>query len=98
MSGTGNLPIVGPIQITVTGNVTNGGVGTVRGGGILGLFVASSTSGTLAFYDSATTTTTLPIVPTFSATAGTWYPLPFGYGQGVYIVVGGTLTAVLGLL
>jgi hypothetical protein len=96
MSGTGNLPIVSPIQVAATGNYT--GTAAVRGGGILGIFVASSTSGTIAVYDSATTTTTVPIVPVFAATGGTWYPLPFGYTQGVYIVVGGTLTAVLGLL
>ena len=98
MSGIGNLPTVGAVQLTVTANLTNGGAATVRGGAILGIFVASSTSGTIAVYDSATTTTGTPIVPVFAAVAGTWYPLPFGYGQGVYIVVGGTLTAVVGLL
>jgi hypothetical protein len=30
-------------------------------------------------------------VNTFSATAATWYPLPFAFGTGLYITVGGTI-------
>lgn len=92
MSGIGNLPVVSPIQVAATANIK------ATGGVMLGVFVSSSTSGTLAFYDSATTTTSTPVVPVFSATAGTWYPLPFGFSSGLYVVVGGTLTATVGLL
>ena len=87
-----NLPIVSPIQVSSTGNIK------ATGGSLLGVFVETTTAGTIAIYDSATTTTTTPIVTTFTPTAATWYPLPFGFSNGCYVVVGGTLTATFGIL
>lgn len=71
---------------------------TSRAGELVGVFVASaSSSPTLAFYDSATTTTTSIIVNTFTPVAGTFYPLPFSFADGCYVVVGGTLDCTVSL-
>ena len=76
-------------QISATGNVSPIGCK------LLGIFVSSSTVGTVTIYDSATTTTTTKVVDTVSLTAGTWLPMPIGFASGVYIVVGGTLSATV---
>lgn len=76
-------------QITATGNVSPIGCK------LLGIFVSSSTVGTVTIYDSATTTTTTKVVDTVTLTAGTWLPMPIGFASGVYIVVGGTLSATV---
>ena len=77
-------------QITATGNVSPIGCK------LLGIFVSSSTLGTVTIYDSATTTTTTKVVDTTVAlTGGTWLPMPIGFASGVYIVVGGTLSATV---
>jgi hypothetical protein len=65
----------------------------------MGFFVNSSTSGTIQFYDSATTTTTMPITGAITPAAGNWYPLPVCYSNGLYAVIGGTalnVTIVIG--
>ena len=73
--------------ISATGNVSP------FGASLLGIFVSSSSSGTITIYDSATTTTATPVVTVTSVTAGTWYPIPVSTTAGIYIVVGGTLSA-----
>lgn len=63
----------------------------------LGIFVSSaSNTPTLTLYDSATTTTSTVVVNTFTPSAGTWYPLPFKYANGIYLVVGGTVAGTVG--
>lgn len=79
-----------PKQMSASANVCN------TSACLGGVFCSSSTSGTLTLYDSATTTTTTKIVDTFSLTAGTFYPLPFGFGSGIYAVVGGTASITVG--
>lgn len=59
-------------------------------GQLLGVFVASSSSGTLKFWDNTSAATTV-IVNTFSAQAGAWYPLPFSFSTGLTVTVAGTL-------
>ena len=76
-------------QISATGNVSPIGCK------LLGILVSASSSGTVTIYDSATTTTTTKVVDTVSLTAGTWLPMPIGFASGVYIVVGGTLSATV---
>jgi hypothetical protein len=62
----------------------------------LGILVSSSTVGTVTIYDSATTTTTTKVVDTTVAlTGGTWVPMPIAFASGIYIVVGGTLSATV---
>jgi hypothetical protein len=86
----GNMLMTGGYKnITATGNVSP--VTT----DLLGIFVSTSTSGTITIYDSATTTTSAPITGTFNVTAGTWYAIPASASAGLYIVVGGTLNATV---
>ena len=77
-------------QISATGNVSPIGCK------LLGIFVSSSTVGTVTIYDSATTTTTTKVIDTTVAlTGGTWVPIPVAFASGIYIVVGGTLSATV---
>lgn len=77
--------------ISATGNVK-------PAQGILGgLFVSSASSTpTITIYDSATTTTTTKIVDTFTPVSGVYYPLPFSFVNGLYIVIGGTVSTTVG--
>jgi hypothetical protein len=88
MAGT-NQNVGGYKLISATGNVSP------FGASLLGIFVSASSSGTITVYDSATTTTTAKVIDTVSVTAGTWYPMPVGTTAGIYIVVGGTLSATV---
>lgn len=89
MSGIANY-VGGYKQISATGNVSPIGCK------LLGIFVSSSTVGTVTIYDSATTTTTTKVVDTTVAlTGGTWVPMPIAFASGIYIVVGGTLSATV---
>jgi hypothetical protein len=65
------------------------------GASLLGIFVSASTAGTITIYDSATTTTTAKVIDTFTGVLGTWYPIPVSTTAGIYIVVGGTLSATV---
>jgi len=77
-------------QITATGNVSP------ISGVILGIFVSSASSTpTITVYDSATTTTTTKIVDTFTPSAGTYYQCPVGTQNGIYVVLGGTVSATV---
>ena len=68
-----------------------------RSGYITGIWVASaSSSGTLAVYDSATTTTSAIVANTFTPIAASWYPIPFRVVNGVYVVVAGTVDCTVG--
>ena len=75
--------------ISATGNVSP------FGASLLGIFVSSSSSGTITVYDSATTTTTAKVIDTFTGVLGTWYPIPVSTTAGIYIVVTGTLSATV---
>lgn len=59
-------------------------------GDLVGIFVASSSSGTIKLWNN-TAASGAVLVNTFNATAGTWYPLPFSFTAGLYITVGGTI-------
>lgn len=59
-------------------------------GELLGIFVASSSSGTVKIWDNTSAATTV-LVNTFTAIAGTWYPLPFHFINGLYIDITGTI-------
>lgn len=58
-------------------------------GNLVGIFVASSTSCTIKLWDNTSAATTV-LVNTFSASAATWYPLPFVFNTGLFLTVGGT--------
>lgn len=90
---TANLPFVFGKQISASGNVKSGS------GGMLGIFVsAASGTPTITIYDDAGTGTTSKLVDTFTPVAGTWYPLPFGFSAGLNVVLGGTVSATVGLI
>lgn len=81
-------PIVGgqatPVNFTSSGQVKTGK------GFLVGIFVASSSSGTIKLWDNTSAATTT-IVNTFTANAGTWYPLPFPFSVGLFITITGTV-------
>jgi hypothetical protein len=87
----GNLPVGNAKAISTTANVK------ASQGAMLGIFCSSSTSGTITLYDDAATGTSTAIAAVFNVTAGTWYSLPVAFGNGLYVVVGGTaaVTVVL---
>jgi len=77
-------------QISATGNVAP------IGSKLLGIFVsAASSTPTITVYDSATTTTTDPVVTVFTPTAGTFYTIPAATENGIYVVIGGTVSATV---
>jgi hypothetical protein len=56
---------------------------------LLGIFCASSAGATVLVYDQ--TSAAVPIVVnTFTAIAGTFYPIPAHCGNGIYITIAGT--------
>lgn len=59
-------------------------------GHLVGIFVASSSGGTIKVWDNTSGATTV-LVNTFTALAGTWYPLPFRFKVGCYVDVTGTI-------
>lgn len=77
-------------QISATGNVS------AYPAKIVGIFVSSASSTpTITIYDSATTTTTAKVVDTFTPVAATFYPIPAATGAGIYVVIGGTVSATV---
>tara|TARA_R110000868_G_scaffold206636_1_gene455450 strand:- start:1704 stop:1970 length:267 start_codon:yes stop_codon:yes gene_type:complete len=67
----------------------------VGAGKLYGIQVSSTTSGTLAVYDSATASTSDPkIANTITVTAGAQYldfPAGMWFSKGLYVVAGGTI-------
>lgn len=68
-------------------------------GKLKGIFVSSASSTpTITVYDSAAATTTRVILGTFTPAAATSYILPLdgAYAKdGIYVVIGGTVTATI---
>jgi len=67
----------------------------IGGGKIYGIFVSSSTAGTIAIYDSATASNSDPkIANTITAVSGTPYlsfPTGVWFSKGLYIVAANTV-------
>jgi hypothetical protein len=80
-------------NITATANIKP------AAGKLKGIFVsAASSTPTITVYDSATTTTTRTILGVFTPAAATSYLLPLdgAYAKdGIYVVIGGTVTATV---
>ena len=84
-----------PLPVSATGgrsysNLSASTLVKTGAGQVVGIFVASSSSGTLKLWDNTSAATTI-LVNTFSAVAATWYPLPFSFTVGLYVTVGGTI-------
>lgn len=69
---------------------TTADAGSAQGGQLLGVLVASSSSGTLKVEDGIGT-----ICDTMSVSAGVFYPMPCRYTGLMTLTVGGTLNATL---
>jgi ABC-type nitrate/sulfonate/bicarbonate transport system substrate-binding protein len=80
-------------NITATANIKS------MAGKLKGIFVSSASSTpTITVYDSAAATTTKVILGTFTPAAATSYILPLdgAYAKdGIYVVIGGTVTATV---
>jgi hypothetical protein len=80
-------------NITATANIKP------MAGKLKGIFVSSASSTpTITVYDSAAATTTNVILGTFTPAAATSYILPLegAYAKdGIYVVIGGTVTATV---
>jgi ABC-type nitrate/sulfonate/bicarbonate transport system substrate-binding protein len=80
-------------NITATANIKP------MAGKLKGIFVSSASSTpTITVYDSAAATTTRVILGTFTPAAATSYILPLegAYAKdGIYVVIGGTVTATV---
>ena len=67
----------------------------IGAGKLFGIFVSSTTSGTLAVYDSATASTSDPkIANTITVTAGAQYlsfPAGIWFSKGLYVVAANTI-------
>ncbi len=67
----------------------------IGGGKLYGISVSTTTSGTIAIYDSATASTSDPkIANTITVTAGTQYlsfPAGIWFSKGLYIVAANTI-------
>ena len=72
-----------PVNISATGAVKNGT------GKLMGVFCASSSSGTLKLWDN-TAGSGKVIANTFNLTAATFYQIPAAFTTGCYATVGGT--------
>ena len=58
-------------------------------GKMLGIFVASTSSGTIKVWDSTAASGTV-VVNTFTPIAGTFYPIPANFTTGIYVTIAGT--------
>lgn len=59
-------------------------------GRIIGIFVASTTAGTIKVWDALTATGDI-VVNTFTPLAGAFYPIPARCVIGAYVTLGGTI-------
>ncbi len=77
-----------PLPVTESQNVTPISSTTTvftGSGGMLGIFVSSTTSGTITIADGATTK-----VATFTPAAATFYPLPMRFSTSLVVTIANT--------
>lgn len=79
----GNAQVGIPKNISATANVS------ALDGAMLGFYVNNTSSGTIIFYDSASTGTGTPITGTITPAIG-WNPLPVTFVNGLYAVIAGS--------
>ena len=71
-------------------NLSASGLVRTGPGQLLGIFVASSSAGTIKVWDNTSAATTV-LVNTFTAVGGSFYPMPFSFTTGLYVTIAGTL-------
>lgn len=86
---------LGNFQVGNYSNKTSTANINAKDGCLLGFFVNSTSTGTIQFYDSATTTTTTPITGVITPAAGNYYILPVAYSNGLYAVIANTLNVTI---
>jgi WD40 repeat protein len=69
----------------------------IGGGQLGGVFVASSSSGTIKVWDN-TSGSGAVLVNTFTAVPGTYHPLPFRFRNGLTITTTGTIDCTVAYL
>lgn len=83
-------------QLSASAQIVVASGGTACGGALVGIFVsAASATPTITVYDDSGTGTTTKIVDTFTPAAGTYYKLPFKFSKGLYVAIGGTVSATV---
>ena len=70
-------------------NLSASAIVATDAGKMLGVFCASSSSGTLKLWDNTAASGTV-IVNTFNLTAATFYEIPASFANGCYATIGGT--------
>ena len=81
-------PVIGGINYS---NLTGDALVKTGDGHLIGIFVASASSTpTIKVWDNTAASGSV-LVNTFTPVAATWYPLPFHFGTGLYVDVGGTI-------
>lgn len=74
-----------PARLTASAQVMAGA------GGLMGIFVAqASAAPTITVYDNTVGSGTL-LVNTFTPSAGVFYPMPFLFAKGCFVVIAGTV-------
>jgi hypothetical protein len=84
----GNLEVGNFTNKTASANIKSGQ------GAMLGFYVNSTSSGTIAFYDDVSTGTATPITGTITPSVG-WNFLPVAFATGLNIVIGSTLNVTI---
>jgi hypothetical protein len=88
------------IQSSNYAQLNNASANVFKGQGRLAGIFVSSVSGTptITVYDDPSTGTGNPIVAQFTPVAGTWYDLPYKFGQGLFVAIGATVQCTVGYL
>lgn len=80
-----------PKRLAASGAAWNGP------GALAGIFVASTSgSPTIQVFDSLAGSGAI-LVNTFTPVAATWYPMPFLFSVGCFVVIGGTVDCTVGI-
>jgi len=80
-----------PVRLTASGLLKNGS------GSLLGVFVASGTTPTIAIYEGTVTGGTI-LVNTFVPNTGVFTPIPFSFSTGCFATLGGTIDATFAVI
>lgn len=86
--GVGNFQVGNYTNKTASANIKS------SEGSLIGFYVNSTSSGTIAFYDDAATGTTTAITGTITPAIG-WYFLPVAFSKGLNAVIGSTLNVTI---
>lgn len=85
---------IGNLNVGTAKNLTASASVKAGQGAMLGFYVNSTTSGTVAFYDDPATGTTLALTGTITPAVG-WHGLPVAFANGLNVVIGATLNVTI---